>query len=648
MQRQRQQQIFAELLDSDRRQTSRMFFWLLILQWAFAVLVAVVISPLAWEGRESRIHEHVWMAAGLGTIITILPLHAVRRHPSSLVTAHIVAAAQMLMGSLLIHLTGGRIETHFHVFGSLAFLAFYRNVPVLVNATVIVALDHFLRGALFPDSVFGAISADWFRTAEHAAWVVFEDIFLVIACRQKLSDLRATARQQSALEQTNEIIERSVRERTHELEESRNELAATERHRRELNTALADRVSELAVMNTDLIAARDRAEEAARLKSEFLANMSHELRTPLNGVIGMTDLALNTSPGSEQLEYLQQVKRSSHHLLGVINDILDFSRVQAGKLKIESEAFSISEVVQDVVRMLSIEAQQKSLALRSAISEEVPGWLVGDPLRLRQVLTNLAGNAVKFTEYGQVSIHVGFQSNDRASGMLHLAVSDTGIGIPTERQAAIFDPFVQVDGSSTRKHGGAGLGLSITAQLVKLMEGVIGVGSSPGTGSTFTVRIPVKVSPAPPAAAHQHSNAPAVAAPLPPNGYRILLAEDNVVNQRLARRLLELQGYSVSLANDGVEAIDAFAAASFDLILMDVQMPRMGGYEAVARIRELEQSRKTRTPIIALTAHALLGERERCLAAGMDEYLSKPIDRLGLFAKIEAVLRTAESPVIVS
>jgi signal transduction histidine kinase/CheY-like chemotaxis protein/HPt (histidine-containing phosphotransfer) domain-containing protein len=425
-----------------------------------------------------------------------------------------------------------------------------------------------------------------------------------------------------------------VRGRTAEL---RNEVLVRREKEAELDRLNADLEKRVQLRTAELIEARDVAEAATRAKSDFLANMSHEIRTPMNAILGMSQLALRTDLSRQQRDYVGKIRTAAETLLGVLNDILDVSKIEAGKLDLEARSFHLDEVVHRVRTIVGHKAQEKHLPLRIVVGDGVPRSLVGDPLRLAQVLVNLCNNAVKFTDAGEIVVSCSLaQRSDDKQVLLRFAVRDTGIGMSEEQAGRLFQPFVQADSSTTRRYGGTGLGLAISRQLAQLMGGEIGVNSEPGRGSEFWFTARFAIADEVPDEASEivvpSSVTPrAVETLVAMRGRRVLLVEDNDINQQVATELLSaVAGVDVEVVGNGAQAVKRLVddGAAFDVVLMDIQMPGMDGYEATRRIR----AAGIHLPVIAMTAHAMVKDRELCIAAGMNDFVTKPFELEELLA----------------
>jgi signal transduction histidine kinase/ActR/RegA family two-component response regulator len=620
--------VYNGQLDGLRRRTDRLFAILMGLQWLFGLIAAQWISPLTWSGTMSQTHPHVWAALVLGGVITSLPVALAIMRPGARSTRHVIAVGQMLWSALLIHLTGGRIETHFHVFGSLAFLAWYRDWKVLATATVVVASDHLVRSIFWPQSVYGVLTAAPWRTLEHGAWVLFEDTFLVISITHSVREMWEIATKQAELTQRND-----------ELHIYTGELEAAQK-------VLQEQADRLELQAVDLQNAQERAEESNRLKSEFLANMSHEIRTPMTAILGFADMLAENATTPEQIEAAGTIQHNGEYLLEILNDILDLSKIEAGELSIEKYRCLPHQIVGDVASLMRVRAVAKNLQLEIAYDGPIPELIQTDPTALRQILVNLVGNAIKFTEKGCVRIVTGFVPDEPQCPRLRFDIVDSGIGMTGEQIAKLFRPFTQADASMSRKFGGTGLGLAISKRLAELLGGTIVVESVPGKGSTFRVTIEtgaldgIRMLDRVQEASLQAPRKPQAPKQKIKIGGRVLLAEDGQHNQRFLSMFLVKAGVEVTLADNGETAVQlALAAANegqpFDVILMDMQMPILDGYSACRKLRASGYE----GPIVALTAHAMSGDREKCIEAGCDDYVTKPVDRAHLLEVVAEHVR---------
>lgn len=758
----RADELYQEYLRQTYVQTDRLFIILMVLQYLAGIVLAFWVTPLTWDGANSHVHPHVITALILGTLVVAPPVWLAITRPGETLTRHMIAATQLIQSGLLIQFTGGRIETHFHVFGSLAFLGFYRDWRVIVTASIVTALDHVIRGFWWPYSVYGtAVAAPW-RSLEHAWWVLFADVFSIRLCLRSIQSMAQTALSTAQMEHAHGELQKLLAVRTDQLAKSENtirdiwqqaadglilvdasnrilhvnpaglrivgyeyeqlvgqsldvilgasearritqlirsleessaqrsfpviEVAMVRRdstsldadisggpihigdqpmliltmrditQRKEAERAIAEQARQLRQLNDELRAAQQQAESANRAKSEFLANMSHEIRTPMTAILGFADeLAQPGLTRTEQINTIQTIRRNGEHLLAVINDILDLSKIEQDSLPIERGRHDPVELLSEVTSMLRVRFDAKGLSLDVEFIGEIPGTIETDAMRLRQILINLIGNALKFTDSGGVRVVTKWQRTP--DNVIQFDIIDSGIGMAEQQIRELFKPFTQADASIARRFGGTGLGLYIARKLANLLGGDVHVAySTPGVGTCIRAYVRCgSLEGVPIRSGHELSvkvikpTTEEVATPSEKLHCNILLAEDGEDNQRLIRHILERAGATVTVVEDGKAAVHSALAAQhlgkpFDVILMDMQMPLMDGASAVRHLRRQQYT----GPIIALTAHVMTGERERYLAAGCDDYVSKPIHRPSLFKAIRKALtrrQAAVSPV---
>jgi two-component system sensor histidine kinase/response regulator len=683
--------LFQQSLDENYRNTDQLFAKVMWLQWFACIILALLLSAQTWIGNESQINIHVWAAFLLGGAITLFPVWMIRVWPGKISTRYVVSIAQMLMSALLIGLTGGRIETHFHVFGSLVLLSFYRDWRVLIPATIVVALDHLVRGVYWPYTVYGVLSASPWRSIEHAGWVIFEDVFLLISCLRSVQEMKAVANRTAALEASEsaarlifeqapigmamlgldetflrvntrfcqmvgypdaELQQRTAENITFEEDVEAGKqcgkvlcngtprFTSDKRYVRKNGQVLwvsrtaclmrdsegnpdhflimVEDISERKKNEEELREAKNDAERANHAKSEFLSRMSHELRTPLNAILGFGQLLERQNPTDAQRTRVRYIISAGRHLLNLINEVLDISRIEAGNLQFSLEPVSVVEVLHETLELMRPLAAERNIELTVATQVDSSCYVSADRQRLKQVLLNLMTNAVKYTPAGgKVDLSDSFDG----ARSVRLIVTDTGPGIPVEKLSRLFTPFDRLGAEQTSVEG-AGLGLALCQRLTHAMGGTIGVRSTPGTGSTFWVEMPLTESPLERLAGQIQ----AVQEREHITGQRkILYIEDNLSNLALIEQMLSDEpAVQLITAMQGQLGIDLARKHLPDLILLDLHLPDLPGWEVLARLQKDKVTAEI--PVVVISADATERQIERLKAAGAHAYLTKPLD----------------------
>jgi signal transduction histidine kinase/ActR/RegA family two-component response regulator len=522
----RAEELFEEQRQETFKNTDRLFGRLMLFQWGAAILLAICLSPRTWTGQSSHIHPHVWAAIFFGGAISVFPVWLTHAWPGRAFTRHVVAVAQMLMSALLIALTGGRIETHFHVFGSLVILSFYKDWRVLIPATIVVGLDHFFRGVYWPYTVYGVLWASPWRSIEHVGWVAFEDIFLVISCLRNVRNMRFIANRTAKLE-----------------------------------------------------ASEEAAQTANRTKDQFLAVLSHELRSPLTPVLAVVSyLSKQASKLPAELrEEIEMIQRNVELEARLIDDLLDITRISSGKLELSLEVTDAHIAIRNALDICAQDIRAKDLSVEWDL-KAARHRVIADPVRLQQVCWNILNNAVKFTPRGG-SIYV--RSRSHGEGSYTLEIEDTGIGIEPDALERIFETFEQGQRSITREFGGLGLGLAISKSLVVSHGGRLEA-SSAGTNSGSTFKLTLK------SVAEQHA-AKAIP-PAPTEGYvlRILVVDDHDDTRRVLANLLSRKGHEVLTAMNVASALEVLSRETVDVLLSDIGLPDGTGYDLMQRAKSIQ------------------------------------------------------------